>query len=481
MQTQFYRPDHKMYAFDGGWKLTWHGARTIIGWANTNAAWWSKHINSLTDGASYEGVVVKFFYYIGVVFCVFMIIVLYCLATLALAMWVSAFVLILSPWAGFLLLLLGFVISCSWIYARYYRISYPCPHCYGVMVLPAFICPKCHKGHFRLWPSTYGIFSHPCHCKIKLPTLDNYGRKKLARICQSCHRALDDVIGQGPNINIPIVGGPSSGKTSYIVTATQAFKNTYEKEHGYAISFTNPVDRQNFESRIRQLSMGVQLAKTSEISPQAYNLEIKAPQTQIPTIVFIYDAAGEAFATDAEISLQTYYKYIHACIFIIDPCAIPAYRRTHYNDIECIRRALGPSSLDVTEVYDRMIRMLEIYRGLKRSGSYKLPAAVVVTKVDALGLQDEIGIPAVQRLMTNDWSYKTQEEASNALILDFLQKYGFANLLRDLEMHFSEIRYFSCSALGRLPLEENKAAFISTGVLDPLVWLFARTGVIKAE
>jgi Double-GTPase 2 len=480
MQQHLYRPPRKMYAFEDGWDLTWNGARAITGKANSNAKWWSDQISGLQDEASdAEGGVAKFFYYTGVIICFLINIVQYCVLMLVLLVWVSVLVLILSTWAGYLLLLLGIVRGCSWLYIRYYRIYYPCPYCYHLMPLPTFMCAQCHAPHSRLWPNTYGIFSHRCRCGTKLPTLNWRGRNKLRLTCPYCNYPLDNGFGQGTNINIPIIGGQSAGKTNYIVTAIQAFQQTYEKVHHYTISFTNAAHEQNFQARIASLSRGEKLAPTPEITPLAYSLKIKAPKKRVPTIAFIYDPAGEAFNRDATISLQTYCKYIHACIFVIDPCAIPAYRRVYQHDIELIRDALGPSEGDVEEVYDRSIKMLETYRKVKRIGSYRIPIAVVVTKADALGLQDKIGMPAAQGLTESNAAYQTPAEAINFLVQDFLHQYGLDNLMRKLKEDFSEVRYFSCSALGRLPSDTDKSAFTPTGVLEPLEWLFVRTRAVK--
>jgi hypothetical protein len=263
-----------------------------------------------------------------------------------------------------------------------------------------------------------------------------------------------------------------------MITAIQTFMQTYEKVHHYTVSFTNTAHEQNFQAKIKALSRGEKLSPTPDITPLAYSLKINAPKTRVPTIAFLYDPAGEAFNRDANISLQTYCKYIHGCIFVIDPCAIPAYRRVHQHDIELIRDALGPSEGDVEEVYDRSIKLLETYHRVKRIGYYRIPVAVVVTKTDAFGLQDKIGIPAAQRFMAGNPAYQTETEAINVLVQAFLRQYGLDNLLRKLKEDFSEVRYFSCSALGRLPFDIDKRTFTPTGVLEPLEWLFTRTRVV---
>lgn len=480
MQQQLHRPRRKMFAFEEGWRLTWKGASVIIAWANNNAARLSQGMGHFLEEASSEGAMIKFFLYLATAFYLLLLVAQYCLAALPLALWVSFWVILLSLWDGWLFLLMGILNGYAWLYRRYYHITYPCPTCYKVMPLPMFVCPACRRKYpLPLKPSRYGIFFHRCDCRAKLPTLDTFGRNKLTRICPYCNHELDRGFGYGTNINVPVVGGPSSGKTNYLVTATQEFMKVYGQMHDYKISFTNPIHEDNFQQRVELLAVGARLDKTMDMTPQAYSLNICAPKRRVPTLAFLYDASGEVFRTDADLGLQAYYQYAHACILIIDPCAIPAFRRVHQQAIESLHTSLGPSELDVTQVYDRLIRMLEVYRGLNTWGTYKIPLAVVVTKVDALGLWDEIGLPAVQRLIASDASYQTQQAAMSSLVLAFLHKYGLTNMLHDIEMQFSEAQYFSCSALGRLPTESNTTTFVPAGVLEPLEWLFMRTGVIK--
>jgi hypothetical protein len=315
-------------------------------------------------------------------------------------------------------------------------------------------------------------------CETKLPTIDIWGRKKLNRICPNCHRPLNSGVGSGTNVHISIVGGPSVGKTNYIVTATNAFKQLYEA-HRYTVTFPDLKHKSDFEANLYRLTSGHELVKTPDIVPQAYNLEIKAPRALVPKFAYIYDAAGEAFNTSENTDSQVYYKYIDGIIFMIDPCAIPAFRIMHSGDIEMLRDSLRPSLLDVMQTYERMKQVFEASIGLRRSRRYTHPIAVVISKVDALDLELEVGPPAARALMQLDSSIRSEEDAINILVRNFLCLYGLDHLVREIELQYAHVRYFSCSALGRLPLHNDTRSFTPIRVVDPFMWLLCKTKTVQ--
>jgi len=350
------------------------------------------------------------------------------------------------------------------------------------MSLPVFLCP-CGARHARLYPNHYGIFWHRCkQCNTRLPTIGFLGRKELSRLCAnpSCNRPLNPGIGEGTNVHIIILGSRSVGKTNYIIMALREFKHTFENMYRYTITFTDPVHKRNFEESLRRLDNGQELKMTPDIIPHAYNLRIKALRAWVPKLMYVYDAAGEVFNDSRHTRRQEYYKYTQGIIFVIDPCTITEYYRAHEMEIERIRDSIRPGSSDVMSTYTRMLSMFEASKGVRNEGRYPQPVAVVLTKADALKLEEEIGAPAAQSLMAQDPSkYITEEDAISTLVRDFLSAYGLDNFVRDLEAQFVDVKYFSCSALGRLPIQTNRQEFIPIRVLEPLRWLLTHAKAIK--
>ena len=472
------QPAHKIYAFDRGWRVLKYVAHHLFVRTNQAARWWWKRADSVRIWATPEHWFKKY--------CAWVIVVSFALA--GAAQYLSAFALValfvviqsvlLTTWAALALLGMGILAGWNFAYSRFYRIFYRCPNCHDSMPIPTYICPTCHTEHSRLWPSIYGVLTHRCiTCETKLPTL--LGRRHLERFCPHCRRPLNRGVGEGTNVHIPVVGGTSTGKTNYIVMATREFKDTYEQRYGYRVSFTDPAHEHEFEANLHRLEGGRELVATTEVVPQAYNLKIKVPGWRVPKLAYVYDAAGEAFATYDNTSRQAYYKYIDGIIFVIDPFAIPEYYRIYQTDIEQIRTSLRPSRLGVMEAYERMMQMFEASVDMRKRKRYSQPIAVVVTKVDTLDLEDEVGSRAAQALMAHDPSIPSEAEAIHMLVRDFLCKYDMDHFVRDLEANFAHVRYFSCSALGRLPSTMDTREFTPIRVLDPLIWLFLWARVVK--
>jgi hypothetical protein len=103
----------------------------------------------------------------------------------------------------------------------------------------------------------------------------------------------------------------------------------------------------------------------------------------------------------------------------------------------------------------------------------------VVTKVDALNLEFEIGSVAAQSVMSANPSITSEGDAINMLVRNFLAQNDLDHFVRDIELQFSNVRYFSCSALGRLPVAGDNSAFMPTRVADPLIWLLSRAKAIE--
>jgi len=473
------QPAYKIYAFDRGWRVLKYVVRHLFLRTQAEAEWWFKKAQGVRHWSIGEDWYKVYAAWVVIVGLWIAGGIQYVTATIVAALFIAAQVTALSLWAAISLIGMGVLSICTFAYSRYYRIFFRCPDCHRDMPIPTYICPTCSAEHSRLWPSIYGVLKHRCKaCGTRLPAISAFGRKRLLRICPHCRRPLNVGIGEGTNVHVPIVGGPSTGKTNYIVMATQALKQTYEGKYGYRITFTDDEHQRNFEANLRQLASGQELLKTPDIVPQAINLKIRAPKARVPKLAYVYDAAGEAFNKSENTSLQEYYKYVDGIILIIDPFSIAAYRRLHQKEIERLRGSLRPSALDVMQTYERMMQMFEASVGLRKK-RYAQPVAVVITKVDALDLEHDIGLPAAHALVASDPALASEDEAISKLVRDFLCSYDLENFVRDLESQFAKVRYFSCSALGRLPNPGDTSSFDPVRVLEPLAWLLTQSKVLS--
>jgi len=476
------QPAYKIYAFDRGWRVIRYTTQHLFARTDIAARWWFNQANSVRSwGASHEWYI-NYWAWVVIVGMWLAGGTQYISAFALAALFIGVQTLILSLWVALSCVTIGVLAAITFSYSRIYQIFFRCPNCHNDMSIPVYICPICTTEHTRLLPSIYGILSHRCKkCETKLPTLGLLGRTKVARICPHCHRPLNAGIGEGSNIHIPVVGGTSAGKTNYIVMATQEFREVYKQRYGYTTSFTDDDHERNFNADQQRLKTGRELAATPDTVPQAYNLKIEIPNTPVPKLVYLYDASGETFTSYEKVSQHEYYKYIDGIVFVIDPFAIPHYLQIHKSEVEPIRQWLRPSNLAIMQAYERMIQMFEASVKIRKRGRYPQPIAVVVTKADALNLENEIGASAAQALMARDPSVRSEADAINQLAREFLCHYQLDNFVRDLESQFSNVRYFSCSALGRLPSAMDSSEFIPIRVLEPFAWLLRRIKVIKPK
>lgn len=478
--AQLFQPAPKLYVFDRAWRVRHYAFERLRERMIEVRGWWYDKVEGLINSASTRSWFTKYWIYFSVVFVLLGGIIQCFGMIVAGALVLGIFTLFLLAWAGVCYLIIGILSISTVLSAKYRSAFYCCPHCHKSMAIPVFLCPKCPLEHTRLQPSRYGILWHRCNgCGTKLPTLDSLGRDELKRKCAypDCGRPLDKVIGKGSNIHIPIVGGTSVGKTTYMVMALDAFICTFRTKFGFTFSFPDPLHEMSFEGNVQRLAAGRELAVTTELIPHAYNLIFKKPvsllrpKNFVPKLLYIYDAAGEIFKTNDQMDLQDYYDYTKGILFIIDPFAIPAFNLMHREDIERIRHTLRPSSTDIMETYERLKEKIEKVFGLSQNRKYSIPIAIVVNKVDTLNLEDEVGEEVAMALKALEASIPTVEDAISILVRNFLCKYELNNFVRDLELYFSNVKYFSCSALGRLPMQADTTSFKPIRVLEPLAWL----------
>jgi hypothetical protein len=369
--------------------------------------------------------------------------------------------------------------------SRYYHIFFRRPDCHYQMKIPIFVCPVCATEHTRLWPSVYGVFFHQCStCNTKLPTLDfipsTHKRVDLVQKCPNCSRPFNTDVGRLTNIHIPVVGGPSAGKSNYIVMATRDLIEGYAKPHGYEVVFSDEQHERTYLHNIGMLDSGKELEKTPDIVPQAYNLAVKYPGIgRVGKIIYIYDPAGEAYAQQDPATQQKYYDYVHGIIFVIDPFAIEACYALYEEQISTYRKALRPSSLGIVEVYERMLDVLELKVGLKRGLKFPHPIAIVVTKTDASDLERKIGVAAIEKLELEHPGTCSEEDKVSIMVEQFLAQNGLGNLLRNLKTQFQNVKFFSCSALGRMPGTANGQPYNPLRTSLPFLWLLGQVGVVN--
>lgn len=410
---------------------------------------------------------------------------------------VAAFLIVVSVTLGLsLLALLGVVVTSALVlvlglfnrlYATYYRITIRCPNCHAEMPIPVYICDRCGTPHDRLWPSVYGVRYHECKgrlpdgavCRNRLPTADWWGRRRLDQVCPACGHTLAQGIGRETNVHIPIVGGPAAGKTNFLVAATYELKEVYGPQRGLEVRLPTAEAEASLARAVGILRAGRPIEKTpdAEDSAPAYTVEIKRRGGRVPSLLYLYDAAGEHYTREERALRQVYFRYVQGVIFIIDPFSIDQVRAEYRDQLAAAPRTLAPSAENLESVYERMLRVMEASHGLHPGRRFPQPVAVVVTKVDAFDLERYIGLPAARELMRREPRLRFEEDAINVLVEQYLVQKGAYNFVSSLHSQFSAVKFFSCSALGYDPASRFKPV----RTLQPLLWIMGEVGALPVR
>ena len=341
----------------------------------------------------------------------------------------------------------------------------PNPDCQSHFMLPEYVCPSCKKRHKSLRPGRYGIWKRTCECGNKLPTTFFNGRQKLEAYCPHCNTAVKDG-GKHRDICIPVVGGPSSGKTCFINTAISEIEKLAPDNR---LDFRySPNTNDEYEVNVRRIRSGELPVKTYDTRLKYYQFYLTPEKKKLKTLVSLCDVAGELFSSDAKIGTQIGYRYANAFILIIDPLSITDYR----NKLSRITRVVdyNYSSAEIDETLDVLVNTLENMYCITAKDMLKTDVAVVFAKCDIPDLVNKIGEEAVREYI--EFHPGTSEtDAQNAVCEAFLSEYGESNFLKSLRSKFKTVRFFLSSSLGH---NKNGTPFVSSGVHLPVLWLLNR-------
>ncbi|TRU32996.1 MAG: DUF4101 domain-containing protein [Microcystis aeruginosa Ma_MB_F_20061100_S20] len=382
----------------------------------------------------------------------------------------------------------------NYLYSSFYKTYYRCPECHEPMKIPTYICPDCSTEHTRLWPSVYGVFNHTCKgdlhnnagvCSKSLPTLTYLGRDKLlTKVCPNpeCKHPLDGI--GGINAHIPVVGLPNSGKSHYMFMAIKQFTEEYSPAHSLDVSIPNSLHARKYEDNINSLKNGQRLLKTSAAgdSAKGLNLEVKKTNQAVPNLLYFYDLAGEYIDTDEQAELQKYFKYVDGAFFVIDPFSINQVRQRYQDALSNNADIQDLPNQDLDAAYERMLFLFEKNKKKRKGKKFTQPVAIIVTKVDCADLEQQIGVYRAREYMASHSDITNEQDAMNILIKNFLEDNGAGNLVRNIELNFSNVRFFSCSNIGfrdqTIGSSNSSNSFDGVRVLEPMVWLMEQTNTL---
>ena len=343
------------------------------------------------------------------------------------------------------------------------RVFTACPHCHSKSKLPVYICSGCGARHDQLIPGSYGILKRTCNCGQKLPTTFFNGRSKLAARCASCNRSVET--SESTPLCIPIIGGPSVGKTCYLFAATKVLIEDIAPQRGWSTRFINNQTENLYQHVKTNFNAGKPPNKTTDRQAKAFNFFLSGNFSP-DKIIYLYDSAGEAFEGTNDLKTHKFYGYLHGFLFLIDPFSIPMLANRYQGQFD--ENAVKPSRMNLEDVYDAMIINLEKNHKIKRSQKINRPCAVVINKIDVLDLESFLGDSAVAAYQKKH-KLPNIQRARDMLCRELLEQYNFGNFARKLEAKFNVVRFFTCAALG-----ETNGIYKPRRVAEPITWLLGK-------
>ena len=354
----------------------------------------------------------------------------------------------------------------DWIYRSIKKISTSCPRCQEKYALPIYVC-ECGEEHTSLVPNAvYGVLNRTCTCGRKLPTTFLNGRGKLPGewICPVCEYELDGSM--QVDIPIPVIGGPSSGKTCYVNMAISRIEDVVADELDMQFEYIENYELEDdYEENKEEMAQGRLPLKTNDTRLKYYQFSLTPKNESVRNLVSLCDVAGETYEHTDEMGSQIGFKNASGYLMLIDPLSITAFREEVEEDIDISE--YGASERPMDEVLDALIHILESMKCLDAKSSIKTNVAVVFTKCDIPGLAEKIGDEAVAEYRQQN-NIKNDLDARNLVCEKFLMDYEESNFLMQLKAKFKNIQFFTCSALGHC---ENGDEFEPVGVEDPVLWL----------
>lgn len=402
-------------------------------------------------------------------------------AGVVLALALAALAVATGVFSGYFLILFALTaLSClvfvplrvaQWLWLLYRRISYRCPHgdC-SYTGLPIYIC-KCGTAYHDLHAGFYGLLHHTCRHsdqeEIELPTMDILGRNKLPRLCGGCQRAITHTDwGELAEWPIALVGGPFTGKTVWLVQAIRLLREHFGALRG-SVALSSDEQKGRYAGLEGALVRGQPPPKTLGGISEAWGLAVRVPKGQrypkgLRSLLYMFDNPGEVFGSMRDLGQMHAIGHLKGILLVVDPFSLPALSEEGRR----MGQDLKASETPLLTVTGNLINAVNQYLKVRPGEKCRVPLAMVLTKADALPIEQHAYLAD---LLPGDG--RAAGAALSARCRGAIDKLGGGPSLRALELNFSNVRCFACSALGRMPRVGDSRPFAPAGVLDPFLWV----------
>jgi Double-GTPase 2 len=334
-----------------------------------------------------------------------------------------------------------------------------CPTCGKHVPYPSYACGECHTLHRDVRPGRYGVIRRACACgKYRMPTLLLLGSHRMDAYCsnEGCERPLGGGTGTRPESALPFSGDRSAGKTRLMAamlmtltdpSAQPSMHFTDEPSHPEP-GTPESVLRRRFSELRRALENDQPTRQTAPGQQVAFSL--RGPDKSGLAVIHLFDTAGERFLDSERIRELLYMVESRTFLFVLDPLSIPRLwgaLKTEERDRLAPMRAKAEPQFVFDQMLDNLRRMGVESRGAR--------LAVAVTKSDVVA-----GTSVAAQMPPPD----------NESIISWLEDLEMDNLVRSVQKHFGQFRFFLTSSR----LQDGE---VGRQVADLTRWVVAPSGL----
>jgi Double-GTPase 2 len=346
-------------------------------------------------------------------------------------------------------------------------ITIECGSCHVRATRPIYRCPDCHGEHRRLLPGMSGVLHRTCACQRVLPTLLLNGKAKLAAQCAECKAQLPRNGLTAPTVHIPVIAGPTAGKSVYMQTAVNRLMHL---DDGF--EFADERAKQQYE---RNITLGVltdprRAVKTAVTRPRAYNVYVGAKGSRARRLLYLYDPAGEIPESADHLAESQFLKHTTGIVFIVDPFSLWQVRS---DADQSLLGRVGASNTAPKESLERFTEALREHLRAKSDDRMKIPVSIVLTKADAL-LEQPGPVHPYAGCAT------ASRAEHDAAAREWLAKMGQRDLLSSMDNQFTTVAYFVVSYLDAREVSGHPSAgsdVVNDDPAAPVLWLLDRKAV----
>ena len=362
----------------------------------------------------------------------------------------------------------------------------------------SFTCPYCMQKYNRsdirhICPDC-GTEAHPSRFStksVKCPN-PNCGGFATLRVCPvaGCEAVLPQEVLDTKNLPFSIVGMISSGKTNYITVMLEELSRFNGIKLSLAAADQQTLQiHENDRDRVYK-GYPVEGNAGGSIITQIWTIKNLSQRTNstVPTYTFtIFDGAGENYEQHLSPSepVCRNIRASKAIILTLDPLILPKVRELVSDEARIA--SLGGSDSEAKNpmnIVNDMARYLRNACDIRTDKLLSVPVAVVLTKFDIVlnhpSFANAATVKHASLLVDSEGRVNEGEFAAvDREIHDWLTLIGEEAFIRALEANFKDMRFFGVSSFGSAPDARNHIAEIRPHrVLDPVMWLFKRSGFI---